>query len=256
MITAIKKQKYLSKVTRSGITYDIEAFLIIKYKINVGKSFENSEWNTIIKDNQYHYYDRIGLNKLKKLMTKHEVSLFFEKKGAPKDLSNELINKYIIYDYINDENYAKLFIDNRKTKDGPKLLLKKLTNKGIALETINSLIETINEAEILEEVIIKIIRNTKDKTKLELENKLKTSLINKGYTLNIINRVISLKIDDYIYDELDLLEKQFIKLKAKEALSINDPKTNLRILNKLLNKGFKSTDIKNIWTKYIEDWLN
>src|SRR5690554_1755454 len=101
MINEIKKGRITHTVIRNNLSYEIEPFILIKYQINTGKEFSDIEWNSIIKDNEFHYFDRIAQNKLKKLLTKQETINFLEEKLASKTIINELVLKYEKYGYIN-----------------------------------------------------------------------------------------------------------------------------------------------------------
>lgn len=253
MIEAIKKNKNTHLVTRKQISYELEPLITIKYNVNVGITFSDEKWNEIILDNKYYYYDRIAQNKLKKMLTKEEVIIFLEEKEASKFIIDKLIKKYLDYGYINDLNYAKLFIEQRKYKDGPKLITNKLKNKGIDLNTIDEALKNVDEPAILETIIIKKLSTNKNKSKNQLINKLKQSLNLKGYSYDIINQIIENNISYYQVDELVLIEKEFDKQMLKTNFNLADYQTKLKFRNKLLSKGFKLEDIKKVENKYKND---
>lgn len=252
MIKAIKKGRITHQVLRNEEVYEIEPILIIKYNINVGKTFENKEWTKILDENKYYYYDRIGQVKLKKALTKKEVIDFLTEKDANEQLINSLITKYLNYGYIDDNKYTKLFIDIRKTKDGPKLLFKKLKDKGISETIINKHLSLLNEQEIINTFITSKFKQVKNQTVKQTVTKLKQTLLNKGYTFEVINEVIDKNIDLIEVDEEKLLEKEYDKLfnRKKANIELNDFKFKTR--NKLLQKGFNIEKIKLIEDKYIK----
>ena len=132
MVQLTKKYKYYTKVTYNNEEYDIENEVIIKYAISTGKEFTKKQWDNIIEDNKYYYYDRLGKNKLKRLITTHELKTFLLEKKAPINVVNKLIEKYEKYKFLNDEYYVKSYLQSKMIKEGPRLIFTKLTEKGIS----------------------------------------------------------------------------------------------------------------------------
>lgn len=252
MINEIKKGRITHKVIRNNLEYEIEPFILIKYHINTGKEFSNSEWNSIIKDNEFYFFDRIAQNKLKKMLTKQEVITFLEEKLAPKIIINQLVLKYEKYGYIDDTNYTKIFIEQRKRKDGPKLIFKKLINKGIEKTIINNELSKIDEEDIINNLVIKSFETEKGKTKKQIINKVKLSLTKKGFNYEIINNIINKNLDYINVDELNLLEKEYNKLLIRKSTKLDLNEFKFKTRNKLLLKGFSLENIKTIENKLIK----
>lgn len=252
MVDEIKKGKVIHKVSRNDNTYEIEPIIVIKYNINVGKTFDNNEWIEILKDNDYYYFDRIAQNKLKKSLTEKEVRDFLTEKGASDNLANQLIIKYLDYGYIDDNKYTKLFIELRKTKDGPTLLMRKLKEKGINVSIINKHLNDVNEYEILEAIVVKKFKVAKNKTSKQIITSVKSGLLNKGYTSEIITEVVNNNKSVINVDELSLLEKEYHKLYNKRKANIDIKDFKYKTRNKLLQKGYNSEQIKLIENEYNE----
>lgn len=104
------------------------------------------------------------------------------------------------FKFINDEQYAKMFIESKVNlkPEGRRSLKIKLTQKGIEKETSEKTVEE-NYSEETEfqkahDLYIKYSKKVKAKTPLEKKQKCYRHLLSKGFSFDLINRV--LKIED------------------------------------------------------------
>lgn len=253
MITNISKGRIVHKVKRDDLTYELEPLIILKYNIATGKSYTDKDWLDIINENKYYYYDRIGLQRLKRLMTKSELSAYLIEKDAPANIVSQLIEKYVTYGYLNDTNYAKLYVEQRKLKEGPNVITNKLKKKGINIETINLAINETDQDEIVRGLVLDLIAKNKTKTKIELENTIKRSLISKGYNYEIINDNVTRHIGMYNLDEYSMLVRDYTNQVKRRISGQDTEKFKQKLLNKFYRKGYKIEDIKSLESKHFKD---
>lgn len=246
LITEVKKYTHYSKVTYNNNVYDVENDVLIKYDIAVGKSFNNDLFNDILKESTYSYYNRIALNRLKRMRTKNEMIVFLKEKDAPKEVVEKLITKYIKFNYINDDYYTKYYIETRQNREGPRLILRKLSEKGIEKDLINKHIENIDESEVITYYIKKRIPKIKNKTKRQVLNQMKKELVNKGYDYSLSNKLVNELIDSFSFDEKSLIEKEFNKLYSRQKSRKEGYELINYIKQSLYRKGFNKTDIDNV----------
>lgn len=104
------------------------------------------------------------------------------------------------FKFINDEQYAKMFIESKINlkPEGRRSLKMKLSQKGIEKETSEKTVEE-NYSEETEfqkayDLFIKYNKKVKAKTPLEKKQKCYRHLLSKGFSFDLINRV--LKIED------------------------------------------------------------
>lgn|SRR5690554_1502786 len=252
MIQLTKKYKYYTSVTYNNEQYDIENELIIKYSISTGKEFTKFEWDKIIEENTYYYYDRLGKNKLKRLITTHELREFLLEKEAPINIINKLIEKYQKYNFLNDRYYIKSYLERKQTKEGPRLIFKKLLEKGISKELINEELSKVDEEENIKEYINNKLNKLKNKTKKQIINQLKSELANKGFNYSIVNSSVDELLIDFTIDESQFIEKEFNKIYKRNFKTKEASELKYLIKQRLYQKGFNIDDINNIINKNIK----
>ena len=119
-------------------------------------------------------------------------------------LSDESIDKIIDslkeFKFINDEQYAKMFIESKVSlkPEGRRSLKIRLAQKGIGKETSEKTVEENyteeTEFQKAQDLFKKYKKKVKAKTPLEKKQKCYRHLLSKGFSFDLINRV--LKIED------------------------------------------------------------
>ncbi|MBQ0099807.1 MAG: regulatory protein RecX, partial [Firmicutes bacterium] len=127
----------------------------------------------------------------KTLKTKVQVINYLRTKGYEDEIVFKVIDKLKEYNYIDDVEYAKKYLEFSSKKQGAKLSNYKLMAKGIRKEDLE---KANQESEIrydisCEKVLEKYLRN-KEKTK---ENLIKASryLLGKGFNYEDIENAVS-----------------------------------------------------------------
>jgi len=246
LVESIKKYTHYSKITYNNNTYDIENDIIIKYNIAAGKRYNNELFTQILNESTYSYYNRISLNRLRRMRTKNEMITFLKEKDASDEIINKLIDKYIKHNYINDDYYTKYYIETRSHKEGPKLIYKKLNDKQIDKSIINKHLLNIDEKEIIINYINRRIPKIKNKTKIQIQNQMKKELVNKGYNYDLSNRLVNELINNFSFNEKQLIEKEFHKLYNRHKTKKEGYELTNYIKQSLYRKGFNMVLIDNI----------
>lgn len=249
LITNVKKYKFYSKVTYLDKVYNIENEILIKYQLDTGKHFNEETFNEIYKESVYYYYNRIALNKLKRMLTKTEVIIFLKENEAPDEIIKSLINKYIKNGYINDEYYTRFYIESRYFREGPKQILKKLLEKGIDKDLIESVLETFDESESIKEYIYRRVKKIKNKTEKQVIAQLKRELITKGYSFDLSNKLVNDLILDFEFNDKSLIDKEFNKLFKRHSKKKEAHELKYYIKNNLYQKGFNKNLIDEVFNK-------
>ena len=112
-----------------------------------------------------------------------------ERIGMAPELSQRIINKLIEKKYLNDENFARYWVENRNLKKGisERTLKQELLKKGVSQEIVNTVIENSerNDEEELKKVI------AKRRHRYESDDKFIKYLVSKGYQYYQIQEVLS-----------------------------------------------------------------
>lgn len=118
------------------------------------------------------WFDKV-LNLLSyRLRSEWELRDYLRRKDCPSDIADRILNKLSINDYVNDEQFAKRWVENRrllKATSRRKLSLE-LKQKRIPSEIIDKVLaedkEVTNEREILKQLIERKRQRYPDKLKL------------------------------------------------------------------------------------------
>ena len=167
----------------------LTAETILKEKIKVGYFVSKEKIERIQLENEKVVALEKALKFLENLKTKKQVIDYLYSKGFATQTVNYCIEKLNEYSYLNDENFAKQYVENYKHKKGRRLLEFELTTKGISLEIVKTVLNdfTTNE-EFIYNIAEKYLKN-KEKNKKNA-NKLVAHLFSKGFSLDEINPVI------------------------------------------------------------------
>jgi len=243
MIKILKKLKYHYEVLFNDEIYNIETLVIYKYQIKDGSEFSLEQFNKILKDNEFYYFDRFAKKKLSKLLTIKELNDILLKEGAGDSIVQELVTNYISLNYLNDDYYVKSYLDFKGSKEGKQLIKKQLMRKGISEELIDNHLKLVNEDEKITNLISLRINKYPNLNKQQLTNKLISFLTNKGFDYYLVKNIVNQELASITIDESKLIEKDYQKLVKRYSEDIN------KIKQKLYNKGYNLTLIEKIINK-------
>lgn len=240
------------------------ADLVYYYKLAKGKKIDEKFLNEIVEEDNY----LKGKNYALKLLEKGYKS---EKEIYDKLISREYNEKSIAkiisflreYEFIDDERYCKLFVNEKLYSYGRNKIKYLLMKKGINNEIIEYTINNIDE-NIEKEVAIKLAEKkyklliSSEKNYKKLYKKIGDYLLNRGYNYNIVSGILNniIRIEDTnndntIGDDLQKLAEKRYRIVCK---SEKDPIKIYRKLSAyLMRRGYHWEDIKNILKGIVEN---
>ncbi|MDD4110410.1 MAG: RecX family transcriptional regulator [Clostridia bacterium] len=193
------KDKY--NIFLDGIFYcTLKAETILKAGLKSGINISKEEIEELQMQNEKLIaFDRC-LRYLENLKTEKQVRDYLYSKGYTTKTVNYCIEKLHNYKYLNDEEFAKLYVNSYATKKGKRLLEFELKTRGIKEEIIKNVLENNeNNEEILVNLAQKFIKNKpRDK---KTAQKLFAHLSSKGFNFDEINKVIKKLIYDFEENE-------------------------------------------------------
>ena len=117
----------------------------------------------------------------RKSHTKMQVILYLQDKNFDNKVIGRVISKLEEYGYLDDMQYAKTYIDIKKTSKGKRMLSAELKLKGVDSKTIEEALETLEDEDInAYNVAKKYIKNKP--FDFELKAKAFRYLISKGFS--------------------------------------------------------------------------
>lgn len=196
-ITEIKK----SGKTKFNIFVDgsffcsLTAETVLKSGIKVGMEINKEEIEKIQAENEKSIALDRSLRYLANIKTEKQVRDYLYSKGYTSKTVNYCITKLKDYKYLNDEEFAKVYVKSYCHKKGKRLLAFDLKTKGVKESIIKNILDNLEENEdILINLSEKFLRNKpKDK---KTAQKLFSHLASKGFEFDEINKVIKKSIYD------------------------------------------------------------
>ena len=158
-----------------------------------------------------------------------------------KELRDNLIKKE---KYLDDRLFTKSYINNQMitTNRGPRKISSELVKKGVSKDIIDEEMDIFTEEEQIikiDKIINKLIKSNRSRGGIVLKNKITTDLVNLGYDISTINKVISnydFKVDNSIY------QKEYDKLYKRLSKKYSDKELEYKIKEKLYQKGLLYKD--------------
>lgn len=192
IITLIEKQKQNSNKYNIYIDgkYAFSASIdeINYFEIKEGDSIDNE---------QYKYYVNYFLAKSAeqdtikflsiKMLTEYELLEKLKLKEYPVDIINKVISKCKEYKYIDDNSYAKLYIEQKKNQLYSRYrIYNELKKKGITEDIISANLNSIytDEISVIKKIVTKKFKNIKDNVKI------KAYLYRNGFQIDNINAAL------------------------------------------------------------------
>jgi len=126
-----------------------------------------------------------------------EIKERLRKKKFEDDIIEEVLQELENYKYLNDEEFAEAYINDRINFNprGRFLIKKELNERGIAENIIERKIEELlseeKEIELAKKMAEKKSRTINNRTdKIKVDQKIRSYLQSKGYSFDIINLVV------------------------------------------------------------------
>ncbi|QNQ83285.1 recombination regulator RecX [Lactobacillus sp. PV037] len=257
IITKVSRQKrkgYYNIFLNNSFAFGVSERTLSEYRLLVGVELTDEQIKVI---KQFELNDKalqVAINYLSyQPRTVGEIKQYLHKKEVGQEAVENIIIQLTNLGYLDDEKYADLFIKNdlRVGKDGPKTLIFKLTQKGIAKNISEPLIEKIVPEDWIEAGIrlTNSLRNQTGRLTLkEIQRKAKTKLISHGFTSELSDLVIeALDLQEDASERIEALKKQASK--AWRRYRNNDEYTRKqKVRRALYQHGFSGSEI--------DDFLN
>lgn len=203
-ITKIEQQ--LKNLTRYNIYIDGEFVLgvyddtLLKYQLRKGDEITAEKLAEIREFDEYNYGKNVAYKFLSyKPRSIKEVKNKLTYKKISKESVEKIIEHLKKYQFLNDENYAKLYLEQRISSKGmgKSMVTFKMIDKGIDKEMISKVIDEnypedkqIEAGKKLLEKYLK--KKQKIVDKLELKKKCYQYLFSRGFSYSIISQILNI----------------------------------------------------------------
>ena len=200
-ITAIKPQRRKDRfnIFIDGVfAFGIDANVLLKEGLKIGLELSGLEITSLIKANEFNTVFNKALKFLSyRPRSEKEFEYWFKKKEIGEDVQKLVISKLKELKFINDEEFARVWIEQRTNfKPRSSRLIKiELRQKGISKDIIeseifNSQFSIFNEMEKAKKIINSKIHKYKGLSKQEIFKKLGGVLARRGFSYEVIKQSI------------------------------------------------------------------
>lgn len=174
----------------------LNAETVIKAGLKSGKDVSKEEIEDIQAENERLVALDKSFRYLTNLKTEKQIKDYLYSKGYTSKTVNYCIAKLHDYNYINDEEFTKMYVKSYIEKKGKRLIEFELKSKGVKIETIKKVLESLPEnSEILGNLALKFLKNKpRDK---KTAQKLFAHLSSKGFEFEEINKIIRKYVFDF-----------------------------------------------------------
>lgn len=201
-----KKKERFNIFIDSKFAFGLDAEIVVKYGIKVGKSLSQEKIDSILKKEEIGKLFDSSLNFLSyRPRSQKEVVDYLVGKISKKEnirfsqareseLIADVVKKLKRYQYLNDEEFAKWWIDSReRSRPKGKIVLKsELTQKGIAKEIIEELLSKVGSQKNLAiKAVEKKITRWKNLPTIEFKKKIYSYLSSRGFEFDTIGEVVA-----------------------------------------------------------------
>lgn len=214
--------------------------LILKYELLLSRKIGDNKDRIIDENNYYVAYDKAIKYLSNKTRSKLEIKNYLLKQNIDEQKIEFVIEKLCNQGYLNDEIYARLYVKDRinLSNDGPNKIVSSLKNQNIDETYIDKAMQEYDnnlQKDRIDRLIRKQIKTNSNKGSNLLKQKILLNLVNLGYDRHF---VIDL-LDTISIDDTDLYQKEYAKIKEKLSKKYSGKELELRIKQKLYQKGFK-----------------
>lgn len=218
---------------------------ILKYELLLKKEIDNpllTEINEYDKEWDIYY---VALKSLKsRFKSSSDLRDILLKREYPIELVDKTIHKLLEQGYLNDESFARGYINNQiiTSSRGPLRIIKDLNNKGISQDIISREIAAFTEEmqiEKMNKIISTSLKSNRTRGGVILRNKIINDLVTSGYEISVINKVI----DNYEFgNDNNIAKREYEKLYRKYSRKYNGKELEYKIKEKLYQKGLVYED--------------
>ncbi|MGC6769165.1 recombination regulator RecX [Enterococcus sp. LJL51] len=242
-ITREKSQFYLVWLS-SGEKLRVSEDTLVRYRLLKDQEISPEQIEEIKNAGSYDVGLQLSLHYLSyQLRTKKEIRDYLKDKEIPQRDREKIIHQLqemqLLDDYVYSESYVRTIM---KTSDkGPKQVEQQLKKKGVEEEAILHGLSVYTEVEqrtIASKAAEKSMRRYRDKSFKDAVQKTKLHLIQKGFSKDIIEQVMTeLAFEKDEEQEAEQLQKQGDKLWEKHR-NLEPRKRSLKLKQALYQRGF------------------
>lgn len=218
IITKVEKQKRgkhrYNIFLNEEYAFSVHEDILIKHRLNKGETIHLQEIESITLDEEQNmaYIKAISMIG-RRPHSLSEVKRKLKEKGFEVPIIAWACEKLVQQNYINDEEFAKMWTDNRiiSQRKGRNLIRQELQQRGIDKELVKNAMETINPDDEYTGAMKLGQTKWKQTSGKTMDRKRKTGafLMRRGYTGSIVNKVLGVLSSESSEEEFEMSDDPF-----------------------------------------------
>ncbi len=204
---AVKNPNRANIFVNGKYRFSLDIFQLTQLNIKISAKFSKAEIENLEQQSEFGKLYALALNyclmrphsekeirdylwkkTLNRKLKNRKTGEFYEKKGVSKLSVDQVLDRLIEKKYINDEKFARFWVENRNQRKGSsiKKLKSELFSKGVSAEIIEQILSKSirNDGEEIQKIITKKAKKYTD------EKKLIAYLVRQGFSFDEIKRAI------------------------------------------------------------------
>lgn len=176
----------------------VDSEILLAFHLKSDQQLTEEEFNKIVAQKDWSYWYNRTLNYLSfRPRSKKEIEAFLEKNKVPLSIQQKIIQKLEKYAFINDEVFARWFVDNQAKPKGKRRLEQELKLKGINKAIIEEVLKgqsIEDELQAAERLLSKKMSQWNHLPKEKRYQRMVSLLSRRGYDWSLINKLIKEKL--------------------------------------------------------------
>ncbi len=166
---------------------------LLAISLKIGQEINTAKINQLLNEDKIERAYQKTLHFLSfRSRSKKEIIDYLNKNGITPDIQTEVITKLQKIDLVNDDGFAKMWVENRNTfrPRGKRALQFELKKKGIQDEIIEDVVQNLNEDELAYQAIQKFISRIQNFDWIDFRSKGMGYLSRRGFGYETSSKMI------------------------------------------------------------------
>ncbi|WP_245676784.1 recombination regulator RecX [Bacillus solimangrovi] len=239
-----------------GFGIDMDVF--VNYNLKKGLELDDRLIGELLYEDEVKKAFQQALNYLSyRIRSQKEIEDHLVKKEFGESVIAAVIQRLYGYKYIDDAEFAKAYVRTKKrtTTKGPNVLKRELIEKGLSGQHIDMGLQEYSmeeQVEVANAYVRKKGKQSKKQSNSEAKQKLKQTLLQKGFSYEIIEIALTEFVNDEDRGEEWEALMHHGKKAQKKYRNYNDKEFVMKVKQYLYRKGFLMEHINQWIQEYLE----
>ena len=217
--------------------------LVVLYQIRKDKSLDEANYQKLMAENEHLMAKAFAIRKLAKMQSSQTLFNRMIQEGFELTIVKRVLDEMKEKRYLDDRVFARTYVEQKKHKQGPRLIEDALTRMGVDSRDIDEALSTVHEDDVIEQRIHTFFKKTNHLTQKQAMIKIRTKLLGLGYAEEHIDKTIHRLSYLIEVDENETIQKPFQQVKAHYQKKYEGYPLKAKIQTKLYEKGFSKDAI-------------